>query len=158
MNEIQPALPYLAFVVGLAAGFGGALLLIPKSPCTKPPDDYHTVTIEWDPENEGQLVVKPMILPDVQQCDVVAFVNTTGQDATVDFGGSEESIGTPFNEMEEFTIKSDIEGGDYTQSPQVIVEAPEKDYIVYPYTVVVGETEQSPVIRIGPRKPSVSKN
>jgi len=152
MMEIQTVLPYLAFVVGLAAGLGGALLLIPKSPCTKPPDDYHTVTITWDSESDPSLIVTPMILPDVQQCDVVTFVNDTGQDATVDFGGSEESIGTPFNEMEEFTIKSDIEGGDYTQSPQVIVEAPEKDFVAYPYTVVVGGTDQSPVIRIGPRK------
>ena len=58
--------------------------------CANPPGAYHTVKIEWDPENEGQLVVKPMILPDVQQCDVVAFVNATGQDVTIDFGAADQ--------------------------------------------------------------------
>lgn len=161
MKEIQTALPYLLFVVGLAAGFAAARLLIPapaKPPCADPPGAYHTVKIFFDDTNEGPvLTVDPDPAGPAEKCDVVTFVNATGQDVTIDFGAAEGSIGTPFNEVEKFVIKPEGVDGGYTKSPQVWVETPDKD-VDYKYLVSVGETEQSPVIRIGPRKPSEIEN
>ena len=161
MKEPQTALPYLVFAGGLVAGIILASLLIPdpaKPPCADPPGAYHTVKIFFDDTNgDPVLIVDPDPAGPAEQCDVVTFVNATGQEITIDFGAAEGSIGTPFNEVEKFVIKPEgVEGG-YTKSPQVWVETPEEP-VDYKYHVSVGETEQSPVIRIGPRKPVVSEN
>ncbi len=123
--------------------------------CQDPPVGYHTVKIFFDQSiDPPKLIVKPEKAGPAEQCDVVSFVNLTGQDVTIDFGGAAGDMGNPFNDVEKFVIKPENDEEGFTRSPQVNLETPEV-VVIYPYLVTAGEigTEQSPVIRIGPRKP-----
>jgi hypothetical protein len=122
-------------------------------PCLEPPGDYHTVIIALDQSAEPPvLTVNPMELKGVQQCDVVSFVNQTGYDAKIDFSPTGGQNGTPFNESEVFPISSGTVETPVVKSPQVVVEAPVATSIGYDYTVTIEGYQQSPVIRVGPRK------
>lgn len=156
MENRKSALPYAALaLLGVAVGFAATWLLLPKptsAPCTNPPKAYHTVTIKWDPSQKTPLVVSPMILDGVEQCDVVTFVNMTSQTVKIDFTNAPNSEGTPFNETPVFDIDSSSQPS-YTKAPRVIVQTPATGSKDYPYLVSAGGVvEQSPVIRIGPKK------
>jgi hypothetical protein len=79
--------------------------------------------------------------------DAVFFLNLNEEGvATVDFSES-ESTKTPFVSLQKFTLQSG--GSEGCSSADTIDPAAEPGD--YPYTVLVGGTEQSPVIQIGPK-------
>ena len=157
MKENQPAIAILAFIVGAAVAI--AVVSVLKKPACQDPSDYeHTIKIFFDDMTEPpQLMVEPDPAGPAENCDSVTFLNDTGQKITIDFGGAAGSIGTPLNDIVKFEIEPAGEGVGYTRSARVLVETPEEP-VDYKYLVSVGETEQSPVIRIGPRKPSEIEN
>ena len=150
MKENQPAIAILAFIVGAAVGIA-AVSVLKKPACQDPTEYQHTMT------EPPKLMVDPDPAGPAEKCDSVTFLNDTGQKVTIDFGGAAGSIGTPLNDIVKFEIEPAGEGVGYTRSARVLVETPEEP-VDYKYLVSVGETEQSPVIRIGPRKPSEIEN
>lgn len=148
-----------ALVVGIVIGgiLVKVLLVKPTELCPGSPEAYVTVIIEPDPKNGKGFIVSPMKAGPAEQCDLVVFVNTTGKEVTVDFAEPDASIGTPFGQTEH-TIEENQEGEGVSWAPQVVVPTPEQE-VEYRYTVKDSSgTEQSPVIRIGPKATISSPN
>lgn len=142
-----------AAVLGVVAGAVAASVItfgIVKPPCSGGTVDTYTVLIELDQAADPPLRVTPADLGPIHQCDRVSFVNLTGEDAKIDFGSAPANQGTPFDENDVFTIAAGSEGGASSKAPLVVVDP--ASIVTYSYTVTVEGYQQSPVIRVGPRK------
>ena len=135
----------LATVVAAAAVVCSVALLLSGGPEGAP-----VVTLKLDPDDPTNILVDPPVSTKVVFNDIVVFSNETKLDVIVKFASP---IGGPFLK-DEFPIAA----GQASPVPEAAVIIAEPDTTTdYPYTVVATSgssgvgTNQSPVIRVGPR-------
>lgn len=149
MTDNKALISLLALVAGLAIGAAIAKYMLVA------PEEVTTHTVEFvlkksEADGKPKIYAEPEKL-DAQPGDVVLFRNLAEQEVTIDFTAA-DSIGSPLAGLSMFTLgpASDLES--FARADVVRENADEADY-----TYVVdpnGAPEQSPVIRIGPKKPT----
>ncbi len=149
MTDIKALIPLLALVAGVAIGAAIAkyLLVAPGEVTT------HTIEFVLKKSAEGgqpKIYAEPEKL-DAQPGDVVLFRNLAEQEVTIDFTAT-DSIGSPLAGLSMFTLGPASDQESFARADVVKENAEEADYkyVVDPN----GALEQSPVIRIGPKKPT----
>lgn len=147
MKDIQPFIPLVALAAGVILGVavGKFWLAAPETVTT------HTVEFvlkKSAADGKPKIYAQPEKV-DAQPGDIVLFRNLAEQEVKVDFTAV-GSVESPFAGLSAFTLgpASDLES--FARADVVKESAAVKDY---QYTVDPnGATEQSPVIRIGPKK------
>jgi hypothetical protein len=157
-EDSSTSLVIAAAVALLLGAVGGYFLARPggpgtgdpgeTGPCPDGPGKTFTVTISANGESDPPFTVEPDPVGPVEQCDIIVFINDTGEEVSLDFN-PEGGEGSPFFGESKITMAA---GESSAVAVQVDVD-PEQE-TDYEYTVSVGGLDRSPIIRVGPRKTS----
>jgi hypothetical protein len=120
------------------------------TPC---PVESYKVKFTTDTTDASKIVVDKETVGTAYKGDIVKFVNGTESEITIDFSSHE--LGTPFYGNPTFTIAPPGDGSN-VEAKVVAIHAPDDppDGTDYVYDTIP-PTDQSPRVRIGPRRPCV---
>jgi len=136
--SIPVVLVMIGSVLILAMSFGCSAFINPAGA-----GSHYVVDLALDPKNPRVITVSPEELEGPSFGDVIVFNNKTGIMVKVSF-----KSGTPFVTDEFFVPTS---GSPSAQDTTIVVNPQDDTGYVYSVTAGPAETEQSPVIRVGPR-------